>query len=223
MSPESYVRTVSLHSPDRQYRSIFVRSLPRWQISVVCCILYAVTQLNHAKANTTDDMNNRFNDLRSQADRAVVYIGPHPGDRTFSFSMGEKDLPRIGCTYELDKDDVDGLLDLLTEGEIAIRDRRETINARSGIFVYDGRRLLLKLVFADAFSGERGMRGLLDGETPVMSGPALQDNLRAYAERFTPRSTNNGCEKGGVAIKPLTSAEQSSSYKPDHSAVHMIR
>lgn len=145
----------------------------------------------------------RLEALRERANRAVVYIGPGPGSITFCLPVHEKDLPRIGCTYEIEKQNIDELVTLLGSDPIAIQRQQHMIAPRNGVLIYDGEQLLLKLIFGNAYTGERGMRGLLDGEVPVMSGPTLQSELRAFAERFTPVRKNNGCEKGGVAIGPV--------------------
>lgn len=149
------------------------------------------------------DISVQLAELRGNADQAVLYIGPHPGDISFPWSMKEKDLPTIGCTYAIGKEDIPELLDLLEDVSVVLdQAANTTVNARTGVFIYAGKRLMAKWVFADAFPN-KGMLGLFNGNIPVVSGLALQSKLREFAEKHPPSSTHYGCEKDGIAIKPL--------------------
>lgn len=143
----------------------------------------------------SDDISSQLATLRGETDRAVLYIGPRPGSFSFVHRRNEADLPQIGCTYEIGRDEIDELLDILVKGQIT-RGAKQDVDARTGVYLYAGSRQLAKLVFADAFINE-GMRGIFNGDMPVMSGLKLQSDLREFAERHTPSSTHYGCEKGG--------------------------
>lgn len=168
-----------------------------------CCTTYIVGAMlttmcigSQAGEPLNGDISLQLAELRGEADRAVLYIGPRPGTFRFVHQRTETDLPQIGCTYQIGKDHIDELLDILVNGQIRSEPERE-VDARTGVYIYAGDRLLSKLVFADAFVNE-GMRGIYKGITPIMSGLTLQSALREFAEKHVPSSTHYGCEKGGM-------------------------
>lgn len=167
-------------------------------VLVLCIICKSMTGSAHA--NEAEKASQGIAALNGKIDRVVIIIAPVA--MSFNRRMDEKDLPAIGCRYEMEHEDAVMPLMRLLAGSRFIADPmpERKLDVKLGIYLYQADALKARLLFEQALAygpddalASGDARGSYDGEPLAAAAPLVQE-VRTLVGRLQTAGPNFYCD-----------------------------
>jgi hypothetical protein len=158
-------------------------------------VIFACLTSPAVAAGELKDVSKQISDARGSVLSAEVMLVPR--GVSFRTRLGENDLSRNSCTYEVsEKQDLDSLLDTLAHAAIVeVAEPKARLDARIGVFLHASDGSVVRLVTGPDYDNAPSS-GIFDRTTPVVAQKGFESDMRIWAAQRKPSRRSYFCEAG---------------------------